>query len=406
MTRIAQLSCGTEWSGIQAMLEKAAGMVGAELFFPEVDLESIDRAVEEVGLEVQSPNLRLMIARAKALAEGVPADAALILTCFRCAEGVLAKHAVRRYLQEHTNLPLVMYSFTEKPKLGELLIRMEALVTLAEKKTLLARERQEGLTLGIDSGSSTTKAVVMRDNEVIGTGWTPTTEVVEAAERVKREALAQAGVKEGEIDGVGVTGYGRFLLGELLKADLVQEELTVVSKGTAFLSGVQRGEATVIDIGGLDNKVMTLLNGIPDSFTMGGVCAGSSGRFLELAASRLGVDVPTLGKLALRGDPEKVRMDSYCAIFGIQDLVSGLASGSAREDIAAAACRSVARQVFETQLQEIDLRLPVIEVGGTALVEGLVKEMREILKVDIRVPNLPQFGGAVGAALLVSGVKG
>ncbi|MEM1981463.1 MAG: acyl-CoA dehydratase activase, partial [Candidatus Hadarchaeales archaeon] len=182
-------------------------------------------------------------------------------------------------------------------------------------------------------------------------------------------------------------------------------ELTVVSKGTAFLSGVQRGEATVIDIGGLDNKVMTLLNGIPDSFTMGGVCAGSSGRFLELAAARLGVDVPTLGKLALKGDPEKVRMDSYCAIFGIQDLVAGLAGGSSREDIAAAACRSVARQVFETQLQEIDLRLPVIEVGGTALVDGLVKEMREILKVDIRVPPLPQFGGAVGAALLASGVR-
>jgi activator of 2-hydroxyglutaryl-CoA dehydratase len=66
----------------------------------------------------------------------------------------------------------------------------------------------------------------------------------------------------------------------------------------------------------------------------------------------------------------------------------------------------VARQVFETQLQEIDLRLPVIEVGGTALVEGLVKEMREILKVDIRVPRFPQFGGAVGAALLVSGMRG
>jgi putative methanogenesis marker protein 15 len=406
MTRIAQLSCGTEWSGIQAMLERAAGMVGAELFFPEVAPEDIDRAVEEVGLEVQSPNLRLMIARAKALAEGAPADAALLLTCFRCAEGVLAKHAVRRYLQEKTNLPLVMYSFTEKPKLGELLIRMEALVTLVERKTLLARERQEGLTLGIDSGSSTTKAVVMRDNEIVGAGWIPTTDVLEAAERVKGEALEQAGVREGEIEGVGVTGYGRFLLREALKANLVQEELTVVSKGTAFLAGVQRGEATVIDIGGLDNKVMTLLNGIPDSFTMGGVCAGSSGRFLELAASRLGVDVPALGRMALRGDPGKVRMDSYCAIFGIQDLVSGLASGSSREDIAAAACRSVARQVFETQLQEIDLRLPVIEVGGTALVEGLVKEMREILKVDIRVPRFPQFGGAVGAALLVSGMRG
>ncbi len=404
MARIAQISCGTEWSGIQDLLEKAANMVGAELFFPEVDLESIDKAVEEVGVNAQSPNLRLMTARAKAVVDGAPAEAVLLLTCFRCAEGVITKHAIRRYLQEKTKIPLVMYSFTEKPKLGELLIRLEALVTLAEKKALLARERQEGITLGIDSGSSTTKAVVMMDNEIIGTGWTPTTTVLDSAEKVKREALEQAKLNGRDIEGIGVTGYGRFLLKEKMSVDLVQEELTVVSKGTAFLANRQRGEAMVIDIGGLDNKVMTLLNGVPDNFTMGGVCAGSSGRFLELAAARLGVDVPTLGKLALRGDPERVKMDSYCAIFGIQDLVSGLASGVSKEDVAAAACRSVARQVFETQLQEIDLRQPIIEVGGTSLVDGLVKEMGEILNADIVVPRFPQFGGAVGAALLVSGV--
>ena len=403
MIKIAQISCGTEWSGIQRVLEKAADAVGAELISPEIDLESIKKSNEELELDVESPNLKLMTARAKSIVDGTPADAIFLITCFRCAEGVLTRHALRRYLQQNTDLPLVMYSFTEKPKFGELLTRMEALVTIVERKALLAREKQEGLTIGIDSGSSMTKAVVMEDNEVIGASWAPTTDVIESTEKVKREALKRARISADRARGIGVTGYGRHLLREKINPQLVQEELTVVSKGAAFMANRQRGEATVIDVGGLDNKVMTLLNGIPDNFTMGGICAGASGRFLELAASRLGTDVVKLGKLALKGKHERIRMDSFCSIFGIQDLVSALAAGSSEADIAAAACNSVAQQVFETQLQEIDLRQPIIQVGGTALVPGLVKAMGSILGTKILVPKTPQFAGAVGAALLVSG---
>lgn len=405
MIKIAQISCGTDWSGIQGELGKAADMVGAKLVFPEVDLEFIKKSVEELGLDVESPNLKLMVARAKSIIDDPSAaDAIFMVTCFRCGEGALTKHALRRYLQKKTELPVVMYSFTEKPKLGELLTRMEALVTIVERKALLARERQEGLTMGIDSGSSMTKVVVMENNVVIGASWAPTTDILKSAEKVKGEALKNAGLPTNWNHGIGVTGYGRHLIGRRISPNLIQEELTVVSKGAVFMSDRQRGEATVIDVGGLDNKVMTLLNGIPDNFTMGGICAGASGRFLELAASRLGIDVVKLGELALKGTYKKVRMDSFCSIFGIQDLVSALASGSLAEDVAAAACNSVAQQVFETQLQEIDLRQPVIEVGGTALVPGLIKAMESILGTKILVPKMPQFGGAVGAALLVSGI--
>lgn len=405
MIKIAQISCGTEWSGVQAELEKAAELVGAKLIFPEVDLDYIKKAVDDFGLEVESPNLKLMIARAKSIAEKQQADAVFIVTCFRCAEGAITRHAIRKYLQKNTNLPIVMYSFTEKLKLSELLTRMEALVTIVERKALLAREKHEGLTVGIDSGSSTTKAVVMEDNMVIGASWAPTVNVTETAKKVKNEALKNAGLPDDKRYIIGVTGYGRHLVGRIFKADLTQEELTVVSKGATFIADKQRGEATVIDIGGLDNKVMTLLNGIPDNFTMGGLCAGASGRFLELAANRMGVSVIELGKLALKGNYKKVKMDSYCSIFGIQDLVSALAAGLSVEDVAAAACHSVAEQVFETQLQEIDLRQPVIEVGGTALIQGLIEAMKNVLKSDIIVPNTPQFAGAIGAALLVSGLE-
>ncbi|WP_457614907.1 methanogenesis marker 15 protein [Methanopyrus sp.] len=401
--QIAQLSCGTEYSGVQPEIERAAERVGAEIVLPEVDIDIVEEACEEVGYTPKSANLKVLLARAYALANGyAEADAAIILTCFRCAEGALVRSEARRYLQESTNLPVVTYSFTEDLDAGELLTRMEALVTVVERKGLLTRKKQEGRTLGIDSGSTTTKAVVMEDDEVIGTGWVRTTKVVESAEKAVKKALEEARYELDDIDAIGVTGYGRYTLGRHFDADLVQEELTVNSKGTVYLGDKQEGGATVIDIGGMDNKAITVWNGIPDNFTMGGVCAGASGRFLEVAADRIGVDLNEFGKLALKGDPEAVRLDSYCIVFGIQDLVTALAEGADPKDAAAAACRSVAEQIYEQQLQEIDIREPVFFVGGASLIDGMVKALEDVIGVEVIVPEYPQYIGAVGAALLAS----
>jgi putative methanogenesis marker protein 15 len=402
--RIAQLSCGPEYSGVQQEINEAAKAVNGEIFFPDIALKDIMRDFKEFGLDVRSPDLKLAIARAKALADGrIDADAVFIATCFRCAEAAIVRNELRRYIHEHSKLPVVSYSFTERTTAGTLLTRMEALTTIARRRALLAREAQQGLTMGVDSGSSTTKAVVMKDNTIIGTGWRPTTEVLGSAREVIGLALAEAGVKRDEIEAVGTTGYGRFLVGREISADLIQEELTVNSKGAVYLADRQHGPATVIDIGGMDNKAITVQDGIPGMFTMGGICAGASGRFLEMTAKRLGVDITELGPLAMRGFATNVPMNSYCIVFGTQSLVNALAAGSTREDVAAAACHSVAEQVFEQQLQEVDIKEPVIMVGGTSLIDGLVHAMGELLQVKVMVPRYSQYIGAVGSALLASG---
>jgi putative methanogenesis marker protein 15 len=153
----------------------------------------------------------------------------------------------------------------------------------------------------------------------------------------------------------------------------------------------------------MDNKAISVQDGIPGTFTMGGICAGASGRFLEMTAKRLGVDITELGPLALKGMSKQVAMNSYCIVFGTQSLVNALAAGSSKEDVAAAACHSVAEQVFEQQLQEVDIREPVIMVGGTSLIKGLVFAMGELLQTEIVVPPYSQYIGAVGSALLSSG---
>jgi putative methanogenesis marker protein 15 len=280
---------------------------------------------------------------------------------------------------------------------------MEALTTIARRRALLAREKQEGITLGVDSGSSTTKAIVMKDNAIIGKGWLPTTEVLGSADAAVKAALEESGIRREDIQAVGTTGYGRYLVGNHLKADLIQEELTVNSKGAVYLADRQHGNSTVIDIGGMDNKAISVHDGIPGTFTMGGICAGASGRFLEMTSKRLGVDITELGPLAMKGKSQSVPMNSYCIVFGTQSLVNALAAGSTPEDVAAAACHSVAEQVFEQQLQEIEIKEPVIMVGGTSLIEGLVYAMGDLLQTKILVPPHSQYIGAVGSALLASG---
>ena len=317
----------------------------------------------------------------------------------------MVRNEVRRLIQQYTDLPVVMYSFTERTKAPELSTRMEALATIVEKKALLGRKRQEGISLGIDSGSTTTKAIIMEDNEIVGKGWVYTKDIVESAQRAIDEALKEAGMEMKDIETIGTTGYGRHTLGDHFKADLVQEELTVNSKGAAFLANMQEGEATVIDIGGMDNKAISLNNAIPDNFTMGGICAGASGRFFELTARRLDVSIQELGDLAAQGDWRNVMMNSYCIVFGIQDLVTALAGGAKPEDVAAAAAHSVAEQIYEQQLQEVDVRDPVILVGGSSLLKGMVLALEEILGKKIIVPPYSQHIGAVGAALLSSGYR-
>jgi putative methanogenesis marker protein 15 len=282
---------------------------------------------------------------------------------------------------------VVTYSFTERLKASQLLTRMEALVTIVTRKELLARERQTGITVGLDSGSSTTKAVVMENNKIIGKDWTPSgAVVVESATQVLNNALEMAGITMDQVEAIGTTGYGRFTLGEHFKAKLVQEELTVNSKGAVWLADRQKGEATIIDIGGMDNKAITVRDGIPDNFTMGGICAGASGRFLQMTSNRLKIEITELGKLADKGDWRNAKMNSYCSVFGIQDLVTTLGEGKKFEDVAAAACHSVAEQVYEQQLQEIDVRHPIIQVGGTSLISGLVTQIGEVLGEQPIVP--------------------
>lgn len=405
VTHVAQFSCGTEWSGVQAQLEACARECDMEIVFPVASLDEIDEAQDFFGFSPRSDMLKVMLGQAFTFQKHASLfDGAVLLTCFRCAEGALTKRVVRTFIEEKLHLPVLVYSFTERTMRRNLRLRLEALGDIAAQKKLPPISTgQVGRALGIDSGSVSTKAVLLEDGEVRNTAWVNTTEHLSAARLAAEQALD--GRSLDSVDAIGVTGYGRIQLKEAFHADFSQEEITLCAAGASYLAGATQGEAMVIDIGGTDSKAITLRDGLPDSFTVGGVCAGASGRFLEVTANRLGVPIQRLGELALQGDPQRIMMNAYCIVFGMQDLSGALSEGESPEDVAAAACQSVAEQYFEQQLQEIELRSPLLVVGGTSLNKGLVQALGRVTGLEPVVPPHSVFAGAVGAALFAGTVR-
>jgi len=145
MARVAQISCGTEYSGIQWMLDDIAERVGIELVYPEMELSKIGEACKEIGFEAESPALNIMMARAVSMLDDPAIKGALLLTCFKCSEGTIVKDTIRRFLHERADMPVILYSNVEKPKEIELYSRLDELKTLITRKTLLMRESKRGL---------------------------------------------------------------------------------------------------------------------------------------------------------------------------------------------------------------------------------------------------------------------
>ncbi|HUM80678.1 MAG TPA: methanogenesis marker 15 protein, partial [Methanothrix sp.] len=115
MIRIAQLSCGAEYSGIQREIERAAETVGAKLVYPEVSLEDILNVESTFGVSVSSGDLNMAMARAVRIVESPDlADAVIVMTCFRCAEAAIIRSEIRKYIHENSKIPVLSYSFTER----------------------------------------------------------------------------------------------------------------------------------------------------------------------------------------------------------------------------------------------------------------------------------------------------
>lgn len=253
------------------------------------------------------------------------------------------------------------------------------------------------ITAGIDAGSRTIK-VVLYDSDtktVIGSAITDQgVDQAARAERVMLEAMTQAGVKRNDIEQVVATGYGR---DALAWADRTVTEITCHGRGVHAEAPEAR---TVIDIGGQDSKLLKLgAGGEVQDFVMNDRCAAGTGRFLEVLASRLGLQVSKMGTKSGHA-AEPIAINSMCAVFAETEIVGLLAQGREPAGIVAGVRKAIASRVASMAGRTI--HAPVVLTGGVALVAGMDEALAECLGVPVKVSPRPQFTGALGAAILAA----
>lgn len=244
------------------------------------------------------------------------------------------------------------------------------------------------ITVGIDCGSAACKGVLLENDILLSTcvkptGWSPK----ETAGAVLNELLNT--VKSPNEIPVIATGYGRVGIDF---ANRVVTEITCHALGAEYLFP---GVKTVIDIGGQDSKVIAVNNGKVTSFQMNDKCAAGTGRFLEMSANRMGVDLSDFP--ALLEARESCSLSSMCAVFADSEIVSLLAAGKSREEVAGGIVQSVVTRVVALAAK-IELQPPVLLTGGLANLGGLLVLLEQQLGYPVSTSPLSRFAGAIGAA--------
>ncbi len=250
---------------------------------------------------------------------------------------------------------------------------------------------------GIDAGSRSIKAVLFdtdRSQMVACAIADQGVEQQRLASEVFERVLSQARLGRHQIHGIVATGYGR---NSVRFADMTITEITCHARGVYHLAPDAR---TIIEIGGQDSKVICLEDGgLVRDFAMNDRCAAGSGRFLEVLASRLGVDLQTLSELS-RKCRQPALISSMCVVFAETEIVGLLAEGIAAADIAAGVQNAIATRVVS--LAGRQAQPPVYFTGGVALQSGMVNALGDALTSPVQVAPIPQFTGALGAAILAA----
>ena len=251
-------------------------------------------------------------------------------------------------------------------------------------------------TMGIDVGSITAKAAVMKDGDLIGTKVIFTGYHAESAgNKIFDDILSELSLSHEELHCIIATGYGRK---SVLMAQKAVTEIMCHAAGAHYLNPSVR---TVIDIGGQDSKIILLdEKGKVHNFSMNDKCAAGTGRFLEVMARALEVDLSSFGNLCLLAQaPAKI--SSLCTVFAESEVISHIARGEDRKNIIAGIHDSIATRV-SAMVNRVGMKEPIMMTGGVAKNVGVVRALEEKLGVSIMVSSNAQTVGAIGAAYLAA----
>lgn len=252
------------------------------------------------------------------------------------------------------------------------------------------------IVAGCDVGSLTSKAVIMKDGKIIGKSIIKSKpRPQDSAEAVMAGALSTAGIAPDEIEYCIGTGYGREKIPFVKE---VKSEISCHGKGARWLlPSVQ----TVIDIGGQDCKAMKVdPNGKVTRFNANDKCASGTGRFLEVMAKVLNVDIDELGRFSGKAK-SPITLASACTVWAQADVIKYINSGVALEDIGAGINTAMAQRVA-ILVNAVKPEGDILMTGGVAKNVGVVSTLEKLIGRKIKKTRKadPQIAGAIGAALL------
>ncbi len=253
------------------------------------------------------------------------------------------------------------------------------------------------IVAGLDIGSTAAKAVIVNaenkeilSSALIPSGWNAR----EAGEEVLERACKKIDAERNEIKSIVATGYGRV---SLPFADKCVTEITCHALGASYLNPQT---SLLLDIGGQDSKAIVVdSDGSVADFVMNDKCAAGTGRFLQVVANNLAMDLVELGKAAHKG--RVIEISSMCAVFAETEIIGLLANGANPNDIARGVFVSIAKKV-KTLIGRMPKGEHCTFTGGLAINEVFCQVLEEVLEMKVSVPNNPQCVGALGGALLAT----
>ena len=249
------------------------------------------------------------------------------------------------------------------------------------------------ITAGVDVGSLTGKAVILKDNEIVSWDIVPTgPDSTETAVETMNNALEKAGFKLDDIEGIVSTGYGRVVVPFAMKA---VTEISCHAKGANWFFPKVR---TILDMGGQDCKGISCDEiGKVTKFIMNDKCAAGTGRSMEIMTKILDVPLEKIGERSFQYNQVE-EVSNMCVVYAKSEVVQLLRNNVPVNDIIAGLCEATAHRVAQL-MKGVDLVPEFCITGGIAKNAGVVKRIEEKLKMQASICFEPQIVGALGAAI-------
>lgn len=247
--------------------------------------------------------------------------------------------------------------------------------------------------MGIDIGSTYVKTVIIDDSKEILyknmrlTGWNSVTTANELYEEIKELPFYSPELF------ITATGYGR---NSVAYAARTMTEITCHAIGAREIFDSER--ALIIDVGGQDTKVVSMVDGFVNDFVMNDKCAAGTGRFLEVMAGSLNMTTDEMCELAKEGSG--IEINSLCAVFAESEVIGLIGKGTPKEDIAFGIVDSIARKV-KTQCSKMRRgNEKIFLTGGLSDNKVFLELLSKRMSASIVSNELGRYAGALGAALV------